>query len=249
VRITDAGTGVDFVQAVVGHRDPRAVLRMVNGRLVEGTRQDGVWEMATTLPAGATVGEWFMLSLLSYDRGGQSVSYNDREDGTFQVDGGSTTVPNPFGAFTVTGTVSDTVPPTIGWASIAFGTPSTVSNDADRPVTVRVPLQDDVTGVPEYANYVTLRGPGAAMIYLSGRRVSGTGTDGVWEYSGVLPKHAAAGEWRLATVTIADRGGRESVNQMAWDGSGVWDMGGPGDLAGQLPVLTVQETQQGPGHS
>ncbi|MEV4641360.1 calcium-binding protein [Actinoplanes sp. NPDC049548] len=255
VRVTDAGTGVAWVSAVLSP-DRRAVLH-VTGRLVSGTPADGVWELTTVLPANATVADWHLLSIASADRGGQGVGYNaDFETNTVLDSGdGKGTVPNPLSPFAVKGVVSDVAGPAADFESITFTSPSTVTNNVDQPVVVRVRITDDGVGVsPGGATnlFVTLGGPGGVVLEMSWPRlVQGTATDGVWEFRGSLPKYAAAGVWRFTGIQTSDRIGRKSVYRPVGEVDGPWADWNPSapQFTPKLPSLTVQETKLAAWHS
>ena len=246
VHVTDSGTGVRNVVGALWNEDRTASLPMYNRHLVSGTTKDGVWQMSTTLPAGANVGRWQLAWLQAADEVSRITNYDTHDNAFFVLNYGEATVPHPLLPLVVSGPVSDVAPPAVDLASMSFATPSTVTNEADQEVAVRIHTSDDVSGLDLSSFNLALVGPGGAMVQLYARSlVSGTPVDGVWELYGILPRHAAAGAWRLSHANIKDRGGRESNNRWLRDDTGQWSTTDPAmpRITPVLPTLAVQESE------
>jgi hypothetical protein len=246
VHVTDPGTGVRNVVGALWNEDWSASLPMYNRHLVSGTTKDGLWEMSTTLPAGATTGQWQLAWLQAADEMSQITNYDTRDNAVFVLNYGESSVAHPLLPLEVSGRVSDVAPPQVDLDSMSFATPSTVTNSVDQDVAVRIHLSDDVTGVDLSSFNLGLVGPGGATVQLYAYSlVSGTSTDGVWELHGHLPQHAPAGTWHLSHANVKDRGGRESNNQWLRDDTGEWSTTDPATplIIPVLPTLTVQESE------
>ena len=81
-------------------------------------------------------------------------------------------------------------------------------------MSLRVRITDDRSGVAGGAVRI-VSSAGSVTGYpahsLEPRLVSGTPSDGVWEYSGTMPRLSPAGTWRIEEATAWDRIGRSSA--------------------------------------
>jgi hypothetical protein len=105
--------------------------------------------------------------------------------------------------FTVTG-VPDLAAPVVDLASARYVGETVLVNDTWRTARLQVRLTDDRSGISGGTIYVAT--PGGPTAYLqSPRLVSGTATDGVWEFTGTIPAYAPVGQWRVTQIFVQDR--------------------------------------------
>ncbi|MGK5683100.1 hypothetical protein [Actinoplanes sp. URMC 104] len=241
MRVTDAGAGVASVAA--GLRSPDstlALLPLANARRISGSDNDGMWEVAGTLPKASADGTWRLAQLQAADRVGLSTRYTIATDGTATAPAPAGIVQQPvfhmttpgsdimtddcpFGRSSSTCVIRGTSDRELPVANLNTLSPSwsygqSVSNDQDRTVTVSVQLGDAHSGVAEAVGYLT--GPDGTTISLPGTtsqpvlyRSSG------WIMSGTLPAGAAPGQWWVSGLRFTDGVGHTQVVTLRPDGS------------------------------
>ncbi len=112
----------------------------------------------------------------------------------------------PAGApgFAVTG-VPDLAAPEVDLASARWVLPAPLDNRVARTLKLRLRVADDRSGVAEGLGAVWVTTEDGPLVALQdGKPVSGTGTDGVVEFTGVLPAHAPAWQWYVDQFQVAD---------------------------------------------
>jgi titin len=168
----------------------RQSLYSASPALQSGTPVDGTWQLSLTVPAHAEPGRWTIngLSLSDQMSNYRSVSFDDLAAAGLA------------NSFEQTGS-GDTSSPVV--QSLTF-TPDPVDTSAGgQTVTVRARFTDDRAGV-SYA-YLEMAPPsGGPPRSLSLGRISGDGTDGVWEGRLLLPRFSQAGTWRVNTLRVWD---------------------------------------------
>ncbi|MBM2620642.1 hypothetical protein JIG36_34595 [Actinoplanes sp. LDG1-06] len=218
MRVTDDRAGIRY--ALLNYSNGSVTVRFTSQGLLSGTGNDGVHDFRAVVPAFLPAGEYRAIGGVAEDRVNRLSSPADL-----------TKLPS----FTVTGD-SDQAGPVLDRSSLRWVTPATLDNSAPRPVRLRMRVTDDRSGVA--SGYVILsNNNGGPAVYVRGSRlVSGTATDGIWEFSGVMPANAVPGEWMVNSIELVDRAGRESsasATDMALTVTGVADEADPvADLAG-----------------
>ncbi len=192
VRVTDDRAGVAYGSVSVAAAGGTSV-SLYNSRRVSGTANDGVWQFSGALPPGAALGEWHV----------QSISVHDRtwtHAHAWQ--------PAGFPAFTVTG-IADTEPPVLDPASASWVGGTEFENSAQRLLRLRMRITDDRAGIGGGSVELVNGTAPSRTLTIAAHPISGSSTDGVFEFSGVLPAHAAPGTWTARDVTVEDRVGRQ----------------------------------------
>ncbi|MCY1142949.1 hypothetical protein OWR29_33565 [Actinoplanes sp. Pm04-4] len=189
LRITDDGSGWEPGQAQLRMQSPQGtVVDLSEITRVAGTGNDGLWQFATTLPRFAAPGTWRVFQADLWDRA-QNL----------------TTVTTHL-SFTVIGK-ADTTPPVVHWESAKLSA-NTFDNSQDRVLKVRVAATDDLSGVISTPGAVFLESPSGDWSSSEwGTKVSGTPTNGTWNYTVTLPAGAAAGTWHVYSATMYDEVG------------------------------------------
>ena len=189
LRITDNGSGWEPGQAQLRMQSPQGVVVDLDEvTRVSGTENDGLWLFATTLPRFAAPGTWRVFQADLWDRAQNLTTITTRL------------------SFTVIGK-ADTTPPVVHWESAKVSA-STVDNSQDRVLKVRVTATDDLSGVISTPGAVFLVSPSGDWSSSEwGIKVSGTPTNGTWEYTATLPAGAAAGTWHVYSATMYDEVG------------------------------------------
>ncbi len=189
LRITDNGSGWEPGQIQLRMQPPQGFVVDLNETTrISGTENDGLWQFATTLPRFASPGTWRVLQAQLWDRA-QNV----------------TTIKTQL-SFTVIGK-ADTTPPVVPWDSAKLSA-DTFDNSQDRVLKVRVAATDDLSGVistPAAVFMVSPSGDWSSSEW--GTKVSGTPTNGTWEYTVTLPAGAAVGTWHVYSATMYDEAG------------------------------------------
>lgn len=189
MRIKDDRSGV--ASAVVCVQSGSARVCLVDSALKSGTVNDGIWEVAGTLPRYAQTGVWEATGMSIQDRVG-----HDLEE-----------IPATFPTFAVTG-ISDTAAPVLDPASAVWNA-TTFDNSQERFLQVRVRITDDLSGVDSWTR-LSLVAEDGAFSGLDGTLISGTATDGVWQFSGFLPQYASTGVWRVFYAGVYDKSGHQA---------------------------------------
>ncbi|MBL7259909.1 calcium-binding protein [Paractinoplanes lichenicola] len=197
MHLTDDRSGVASGYVILSNNQGGPSIYLRQYRLISGTATDGVGEFFGDMPAHATTGEWLVNSVVLVDRAGRESS------------GGTVDAP-----LTVTG-VADTADPVADLGSARWMTPRTFDNGADRAVRLRLRLTDDLSGIPT-PNMWTLAlspvgDPGSSAYMSSMRLVSGTATDGVWEFAGFIEASSPAGVWHVRWLSFRDGAGHAVV--------------------------------------
>ncbi len=249
--VTDDRSGLMYVTMKLRSPDPQAPAlsvgwssaRLPPGQLtaplVTGRINDGIFEMRATVPAHTAVGFWTLQEIYLQDWASHYTRYTVAANGTY------TTMNTVQGSTTETGTVllppllvsgvSDVEAPVVDVAAGVWMTETTLNNSTDRPLALRLPVTDDLSGATQLSAILRGEGLDAPTITLSSRTpISGTSTDGLWQLTGVLPAYLPAGTWTVSRIDATDRVGHTRTVQP--DG-GTW-----------LPPLTVtgQSDQQLP---
>jgi hypothetical protein len=175
-------------------------IRLTAARPASGTALDGRWEVSGTVPAYTPVGQWVVSRITAADAAGHIR--------TVVPDG---TGPAPL---TVTGNVSDLLAPTADMTFAEYVGATSADNSADRTVTMRIRVGDDVSGVANV--FLDYRTDGAQS------RLDPIGppdADGVWTLRGPLPASITPGQWRITGIYVTDRVGRQRVYYVQKDGS------------------------------
>jgi len=166
--------------------------------LQSGTDTDGVFQAKAYVPQGATPGTWGV-SLSLYDKAGNVKNWttSDLEAAGY---------PHQF---TVTNSSGDATPPKLAGVQIITQTVDVSSGDS--VFDVQLHATDDKSGVSMAITYLvdpkqTNGGAFPQSPYGNGTLVSGTVTDGWWDYKVVIPQHTHAGTWSLG-VRLDDAAG------------------------------------------
>ncbi|SNY52535.1 calcium-binding protein [Paractinoplanes atraurantiacus] len=212
MRVTDDRAGVRF--AMLRYSNGPTEVRFVSQALLSGTTTDGVHEFRATVPAFAPAGEYRPVGAVAEDRVNRLTTAADL-----------TALPS----FTVTG-ASDLTAPAADVSSVRWVTPTTLDNSTAHPLRLRMRVTDDRAGVGSGYVIVSGNNDGPAIYLKQPHLVSGTATDGVWEFSGSMPASAAPGEWMVNSIELTDRVGRESsasATEVALTVTGVADVADP----------------------
>ncbi|MGK5682265.1 hypothetical protein [Actinoplanes sp. URMC 104] len=189
LRITDKGSGWEPGQIQLRMQSPQGMVVDLNEVIrVSGTENDGLWQFATTLPRFAAPGTWRVFQADLWDRA-QNL----------------TTITKPL-SFTVIGK-ADTTPPVVHWESAKLSA-DTFDNSQDRVLKVQVNATDDLSGVISTPGEVFLASPSGDWSPSEwGTKVSGTPTNGTWEYTVTLAAGAPVGTWHVYSATMYDEVG------------------------------------------
>ncbi|MEV6305573.1 calcium-binding protein [Actinoplanes sp. NPDC051861] len=225
VRATDELTGVVSLAGVMRPvDDPNGpVVWLSSPQLLEGgDDHDGVWELIGSLPAFLPTGQWRVESYNVVDRSGRSRWYTQEEGGGW------------IGNLTVTGAASDAHPPTLDVSWGEYSGLTEADNSVDREVRLRVRASDDVSGVRYLSgDFCTAGARTGVSTYES------PVSEGVWELTGVLPATTTPGDWRLCSVTVVDRAGRQRSYQLNADDTYSMD-GVPMDGTVSIPKFVLR---------
>ena len=220
MRVTDDRSGVSTTSLVSMQAPDGTVLLLGDSQLISGTANDGTWRFSGTLPRYAPTGVWQAFQVQMEDRVGHR--------------GGSATFPT----FSVTGK-SDSTAPVIHADSAAWNA-ATFDNEADREVQLRVRITDDLSGVAD-TNGMFVRAGDGTSLGLDAVRISGTPSDGVWQFTGVLPAGATTGAWQVYFAAVEDRVGHRAEVPADLPGFMVT---GVGDT--EAPVVDVSSVRWSP---
>ena len=239
-RVTDARSGVRYVGFQLETPSGTNGGNDQGGRLVSGTRYDGVWEAKVKIPRYAVAGDWHVLAIHTGDPLNHNRTILRDADGSYSS--GPGTVPITLGPITVTGD-ADRDAPVIDTANLAWVGGTEFDNAVDNSVAVDVPITDPQSGVAGVYGWFgsdttkNWAGPWAQPM----KPVSGTIQDGVWRMSAMIPKYAPAGSWRLRQLCAYD----DLMNQSCYfanpDGTYRTMSGETATLA--LPPLTLTGQQ------
>ena len=191
-RVTDAGTGVEWVALSTTSPNAPDVSFGTNVELVSGDRFDGVYEGSVVVPEGAAPGSW---RLFLSARDGVN---NDR---TYQAE--DLTAGGWPGYIDVTSRDPDLTAPSLVELQVMPSELDVRSGPATS--TVRVRLTDAGSGTA--AASVHASGPyadtgsGGGVNGAALRLVSGSPADGWWEGAIAVQQYAHAGTWQLAVST------------------------------------------------
>ena len=246
---TDAQTGVDISCQVrcyytIELRSPSGLQLQreidYNVQQLSGSPQDGIWQLAVTLPQYAEAGIWTVSYLVLHDLVGnvQFFSSTDLQGRGFPT------------AFSVMSAPSDTQPPQL--TSLTF-TPNFVDTTASsRLINLTAGMVDNLSGLnfsytgksPGLGNnygYFYFRSPSgnqSMYVFVQEPRLAGTPLNGTWQGTGYLPQYSEAGTWSLTNVYFYDLAG----NLASYSQAQLTTLGFPTTLAVILPSLAIDGT-------
>ena len=188
VRITDDVSGViDAVATVVSTNGREERLR--DTRLVSGTTLDGIWEISGKLPAYLPAGEWRLTNLWTLDYSHQERNINPSDT---------------IAPLVVTGDTYDTDAPAAVIPSIRW-LPPTKADPRFQYARLSVRLTDDLAGIDRCDVIVASPAkPDHLYSIGSGKLVSGSTTNGIWEFQGALPKDLPMSTTYVRRVDLTD---------------------------------------------
>ncbi|MEV4639952.1 calcium-binding protein [Actinoplanes sp. NPDC049548] len=205
--IQEVGFGLTgtAVNSWVKLRTPAGTSGPVSNSPVSGTARDGTYELTASLPAGTPAGQWFV-SAGAKDVTGRSRSlWHDWNNGKYVEPFTGDPVGFDIPPITVTGTAADKSAPVLDTASLGWHGKTSVVNNVDNTLHLRVHVTDDLSGVDNIDGMLRNSADKNGAIYSRTRRlVSGTRLDGIWELTFVVPRHTAAGTWRVGWIGVSD---------------------------------------------
>ncbi|MCL1598819.1 MAG: hypothetical protein M3094_06525, partial [Actinomycetia bacterium] len=207
-RLTDAVAGVspwDPLSEVTfaspsGNETVRATFSPTDR--VSGDANDGTYKVTVTVPKNAEQGTWTVKEFLAIDRVGNTEILPGAVFGAFGFTESFTNID-----------ASDATAPQLAAFSI---TPSSVdTSGGDRTIEFRAQITDAGVGVSagdvEPASKVVFVGPSGfqsvSAIFTSAERVSGTASNGVYEYTVTIPKLSEQGTWTVESFKLVDENG------------------------------------------
>ena len=182
-----------------------------------GTPTDGVYEYTLTLPQFSEQGTWHVSYLMLVDQVGNTRTLTQSQ---LEANGFHATID-------VTGT-SDTTPPTL--VDFSFTPTSVDTTSGSQTITVTAHITDDLAGnagpgyfsSPSQVRFVSPSGNQSVWAMMSGHeRISGTPTDGVYEYTLTLPQFSEQGTWHVAYLMLVDQvGNTRTLTQSQLEANG-----------------------------
>lgn len=198
-RATDDVSGVAGI--FIGAQSPTGATVAGTGQLISGTPLDGVWHTQLTLPDYADPGTWRLYTVQVQD----AASRNNH------IDLDTHGFPSTF--VVESNTAPDTQPAQLASLTIAPRAVDPTDDGEPAVVTLTARATDDVSGVRSI--FVGAQSPTGANIAGSGRLISGTTRDGIWQIELPLSPYADPGKWTLSTVQVADEGRNNHINLAA----------------------------------
>lgn len=182
--VTDAGSGVSTVY--LEYIPSNGTGLTTNMNLVSGTPQDGIWQLAVSIPEAAPSGTWTIGYMGAYDVANNTTNIS---------------APNSLlagASFTVTGGPSaDATPPVI---QSLTSSPNPVN--AGAIITIDAHVTDAGSGVSTvYLEYIPSNGTGLTT---NMSRVSGTPQDGIWRLFVSIPSSSPSGTWTFGYMGAYD---------------------------------------------
>ena len=179
-----------------------------SSRLLSGTTTNGTWELTGVLPALSAVGAWTVSEVYVQDRVSRYTRYTVKPDGSYTGSAYGYAGVIGLAPLVVTG-VADQDAPVADLAAAVWTGATTLDNAADRMVTLRLPVTDDLSGVAAITASLNATGTsdGLTLRLASARLVSGTAVSGVWEVTGAVPAFTPAGDWQVSALSLTDRVG------------------------------------------
>jgi Ca2+-binding RTX toxin-like protein len=204
-RATDTRSGVASVSMQLQNPSGGNGGNDMASKLVSGTRYDGVWEAKVTIPRYAVAGDWRVFVVHASDKVGHHVNIIRGSDGAFTSYPAQVPVPIELPPITITGD-ADTDAPVIDTANLEWLGETELDNAVYNPIALRVPVTDAQSGVAGVYGWFGTDTTNDRVGPSSHRNapVSGTLQDGVWVLSGVIPKYARTGAWRLRQLCAYD---------------------------------------------
>jgi hypothetical protein len=196
---------------------------------VSGTATDGNYEYSMTVPRFSEQGTWHADYLMLVDQVGNTRTLRAAD---LTAKGFPTT-------FAVSGS-SDTTAPTL--ADFSFTPNSVDTSTGAQTITVSAHILDDLAGnagdgytsSPTQVRFVSPSGQQNVTAMLAGyNRVSGTATDGYYEYVLTLPRYSEQGTWHIDYMILVDQvGNTRTLRQTDLQAAGfptTFDQTGAGD--------------------